>query len=545
MASIGIDLGTTNCCIYTIKNGKPQIVVNDQGQRTTPSFVAFREDKLLVGQAAVDQILSNPTNTVHDVKRIIGRKFSDPKVQSNRKMWAFHIDQENDQPIISVQYHGQENRFSPEEITAFLLNYLRKQAEVRLGEMISHAVITVPAYFQQSQKESTMLAANLIGLKVAQLINEPTAAAIAYTQKQKLKQPRTFLVYDLGGGTFDAAVVQIKDQNTGDVLCVSGDPHLGGEDFVRNMITHFKRELQDRYNLLFDDETWLHELRIVCQTIKHHLSFATPVKCGLYVKGTAYELEMNRETFVNLNDHLFRQTVKVVEKMLEARSMKKQDIDEILLIGGSTRIPRIQELLLECFKHIKKLTKSINPDEAVAMGAAIVAARPKCVDYKNVASGSAAAEPTQDLVVRDALPHSLGLREKDDRMRIFLRASTLFPVTHEEIATTTEDNQRSMKVSVYQGESRDTKENTFLGEFVLKGIPPKPKHSINVKIRFNVDENGILTVTGEHSEQSNDQVQGELQVDILHKQSSTQIDQMKKHVQETLSEPKLAQKHSG
>ncbi|CAM0512190.1 unnamed protein product [Fasciola hepatica] len=534
MASIGIDLGTTNCCVCVIKNGKPQVVTNDQGQRTTPSFVAFTEHELLVGQAAVDQVLSNPTNTVCDVKRIIGQKFSDPELEKNRKMWAFHVEQENDLPKISVRYHGQENRFSPEEITAFLLNYLREQAEIRLGKMVNQAVITVPAYFQHSQRQATMLAAELIGLKVAQLVNEPTAAAIAFTQKQKLKIPRTFLVYDLGGGTFDAAVVRILEQNMGEVLCVSGDSHLGGEDFVQNMVTHFKTVLMDRFKILLDREKWLHELRILCQTIKHDLSFEKSTKCGLYIQGIPYALEMSREEFEKLNEHLFRRTIQVVEAMLQTRSIRKEDINEILLIGGSTRIPRIQQLLLECFPHIKNLSKSINPDEAVAMGAAILASMPK-FDGR-ITSDVDSAEQAQDLVIRDVLPHSLGLREKNDHMRIFLQAGSFIPVAHEEVATTTEDNQRSMKVSVYQGENEDTKENICLGEFILKGIPPKPKHGTNVKICFDVDENGILTVTGKHSEQGNDEVQGELQVNILHSQSRTQIDQMKNRVQQALGQ---------
>ncbi|VDP94779.1 unnamed protein product [Echinostoma caproni] len=531
--AIGIDLGTTNCCVYGIKNRKPHVVINSHGNRTTPSYVAFTEHQVLVGTAARDQILSNPKNTIYDIKRIIGQKFSNQELQRNRDMWTFPIVSDNDRPKMVVTQGKKEMHISPEEVTALLLNYLREQGEMRLGKKVTKAVITVPAYFEHSQRQATMTAAELIGLEVVCLINEPTAAAIAYSQKRRFTVPRTILVYDLGGGTFDASVVRLKEDNTGDVLCVSGDAHLGGEDFVQNMAIHFKKDLLERGVDTTEKAISQHDLRAACEQLKLLLSHDSPVRCGLRIQGKTYPLEMTREQFEQLNEPLFRRTIDIVREMLQKRQVEQ--IDEILLIGGSSRIPRIQQLLAESFPGVL-LSKSINAEEAVAMGAAIYASTPTMTNMDN--------QTVQDLVIRDVIPHSLGLREENNRMHIFISAGEFLPITTEKVARTVEDDQSSMRVAVFQGENPDTTQNTFLGEFLLEGIPKMRKHDVTVRIQFSVDENGLLTVTGQHEIRSvgpvwqKSPVRGELQVNVLHGLSKAANDQMRTRVHELVNQTK-------
>ncbi|CAL8076650.1 unnamed protein product [Calicophoron daubneyi] len=486
MAVIGIDLGTTFCCAAVLARGTPESIINDLGNRTTPSYVAFTENDLLIGGPARDQTTSNPANTVYSVKRLIGRAFKDPSVTEDRKLWSFNVIERDGKPVIKVVDRGTEKEFRPEEISAFLLKKMKQISSDKLGEEVKKAVITVPAYFNNDQRDATKKAGEIAGLEVVHILNEPTAAAIAFAYKKDCSKERCVMVFDLGGGTFDVTVMKIKER-TYQVVSLGGDSHLGGEDFVNNMMNYFFDEYKHKYAVdLRDDATAIQRMRSACEGLKHTLSAIPRGKVGVILKGKPYPLEMSRAMFENINNQLFQRTIEVVDQTMKAKNIQKSDIDDVLLVGGSSRIPRVRQLLKEYFGG-KELNKSINPDEAVAQGAAIRACMSNVDETRlNV---------TQELILLEVLPLSLGIESEGHRMNILIPRNTTVPCTVKKYVAPAKDFQESVQVRVYQGESDNTDENYFLDEFEVIGIPPMKRGEAKIEITYSVDANVILTVT--------------------------------------------------
>jgi L1 cell adhesion molecule like protein len=484
--AIGIDLGTTYSCVGVWKGAGVEIISNDVGKRTMPSCVAYTETERLVGDAAVNQAAMNPTNTVFDAKRLIGRLYDDPALKQDLEHWPFAVIHNEDfKPLIKVEFKGEEKILTPEEVSAAVLIKMKETAEVFLGHPVTKAVVTVPAYFNDSQRKATKDAGAIAGLEVLRIINEPTAAAIAYGL-DKRKESRNVLIFDLGGGTFDVSLLNIQD-GIFSVLATAGNTHLGGEDFDNNMVAFFVDHIKKKFSKdISDSPRALRRLKTACERAKRTLSSAltADIEVDSLFDGTDFATKITRAKFEELNSTLFQQCFEPVTQVMNDSKFKKEEITDVVLVGGSTRIPKVQEMLQAYFGG-KELNKSINPDEAVAYGAAVQAA---------ILTGQS-GEATKDLLLLDVTPLSLGVDTIGGVMNVLIKRNTTIPCQKSDEFTTVEDNQDEIEFNVYEGERPHVDSNHKLGSFNLTGIPPAKRGEPKINVTMTIDANGILTVT--------------------------------------------------
>ncbi|KAE8145573.1 heat shock protein 70 family [Aspergillus avenaceus] len=484
--AVGIDLGTTYSCVGVFRDDRIEIIANDQGNRTTPSFVAFTDTERLIGDAAKNQVAMNPHNTVFDAKRLIGRRFGDAEVQADMKHWPFKIVEKAGKPIIEVEFKGEQKQFTPEEISSMVLTKMRETAEAYLGGTVNNAVITVPAYFNDSQRQATKDSGLIAGLNVLRIINEPTAAAIAYGLDKKTEGERNVLIFDLGGGTFDVSLLTIEE-GIFEVKATAGDTHLGGEDFDNRLVNHFAAEFKRKNKKdLTTNARALRRLRTACERAKRTLSSAaqTSIEIDSLFEGVDFYTSITRARFEELCQDLFRGTMEPVERVLRDAKIDKSSVHEIVLVGGSTRIPKIQRLVSDFFN--KDPNKSINPDEAVAYGAAVQAA---------ILSGDTSSKSTNEILLLDVAPLSLGIETAGGVMTALIKRNTTIPTKKSETFSTYSDNQPGVLIQVYEGERARTKDNNLLGKFELTGIPPAPRGVPQIEVTFDLDANGIMNVS--------------------------------------------------